>query len=158
MTEFEKLVHVLSDAGVEFVLVGGLAVVAHGYVRTTADLDLCYARSPANLKRIVSALSPAKPRLRGAPPGLPFFFDETTLRNGLNFTLESDYGEIDLLGELAGLGGYGDISLEAQTIRLYERDVLILSLDQLLRSKAAAGRAKDLVDIEALKKLAAPKA
>ena len=83
MTDFEKVVHVLTDSGVEFVLVGGLAVVAHGYVRTTADLDLCYARSPSNLKRIVSALAPAKPRLRGAPPDLPFFFDEATLRKDL---------------------------------------------------------------------------
>jgi len=153
MTQFEKVVHALADAGVELVLIGGLAVVAHGYVRTTADIDLCYARSPANLKRIVSALASSKPRLRGAPPELPFFFDDATLRNGLNFTLETDLGEIDLLGEVAGLGGYGDISLEALSIRLYERDVLILSLDQLLRAKAAAGRAKDLLDIEALKKL-----
>ena len=73
--------------------------------------------------------------------------------NGLNFTLTTSAGDIDLLGEVTGLGGYGDIALAAERIELHGASVRLLSLADLLRSKAAAGRAKDLVDLEALRKL-----
>lgn len=155
MTNFSELFHRLSDAGVEFVVIGGLAVISHGHVRATLDLDICYARTPENLKRLVAALAPLQPRLRGAPAELPFFWDEQTLRNGLNFTLTTSAGDIDTLGEVTGLGGYGEIALRAETIDLYGANVRVLSLPDLIRSKAAAGRAKDLVDLEALRRLEA---
>lgn len=137
----------------EFVIIGGLAVISHGHIRATVDLDVCYARTPRNLHNLAAALLPIHPRLRGAPPELPFFWDERTLRNGLNFTLVTSDGEIDLLGEVAGLGNYNDIALGAVEIEVHGLVVKVLSLDDLLRSKAAAGRAKDLVDLEALRAL-----
>ncbi|MGH7297583.1 MAG: DUF6036 family nucleotidyltransferase [Polyangiaceae bacterium] len=155
MTRFADLLRRLSDAGVEFVVIGGLAVISHGHVRATLDLDICYARTPENLRRLVSALAPIHPRLRGAPPELPFFWDDRTLRNGLNFTLVTDEGELDALGEVTGLGSYDDIALRAIEIDLHGARVKVLSLEDLIRSKAAAGRAKDLVDLEALRALAA---
>lgn len=155
MTDFAELLRRLSQEGVEFIVVGGLAVISHGHVRATLDLDICYARSPENHERLVRALSPLQPRLRGAPPELPFFWDTHTLRNGLNFTLTTALGDIDLLGEITGLGGYGEIALRSDTIDLYGANVRILSLQDLIRSKAAAGRAKDLVDLEALRRLQA---
>lgn len=69
----------LVDGRVEFVIIGGVAVIAQGYPRLTLDLDIAYARTPDNLARIVQTLAPLKPRLRGAPPELPFIFDERTL-------------------------------------------------------------------------------
>lgn len=153
MTDFATLFHRLSDEEVEFVVVGGLAVISHGHIRATLDLDICYARTPENLERLVRALGPLDPRLRGAPSDMPFFWDVRTLRNGLNFTLTTTAGDIDLLGEVTGLGGYGDIALAADTSELYGAEVRILSLPDLIRSKAAAGRAKDLVDLEALREL-----
>jgi hypothetical protein len=87
--------------------------------------------------------------LRGAPPELPFFWDEKTVKNGLNFTLVTSLGELDLLGEVTGLGTYGDIALRAEVVT----SIKLLSLEDLIRSKAAAGRAKDLLDLEALRKL-----
>lgn len=155
MTDFAKLFTALADEHVEFVVVGGLAVISHGHVRATLDLDVCYARTPENLERLVRALAPLRPTLRGAPPELPFFWDVRTLRNGLNFTLTTTAGDIDLLGEVTGLGGYGEIALRAETVDLYGAAVRIMSLTDLIRSKAAAGRAKDLVDLEALRALAA---
>jgi hypothetical protein len=154
VTRFRELLGRLSEAEVELVVVGGLAVIAHGHARATLDIDVCYARTPENLRRLVSALKPLHPRLRGAPPELPFFWDEKTLKNGLNFTLVSDEGDIDLLGEVTGLGNYDDIVLRAIEIELYGASVRILSLEDLIRSKAAAGRAKDLVDLEALRAIA----
>lgn len=151
MTRFADLLRLLSEAGVEFVVVGGLAVISHGHARTTLDLDVCYARSPENIRKLASALQPIHPRLRGAPEGLPFFWDERTLRNGLNFTLVTDLGDLDLFGEVTGLGNYNDIALRAVEVDLRGISVRILALDDLIRSKAAAGRAKDLVDLEALR-------
>lgn len=153
MTDFAGLIRLLTEAEVEFVVIGGLAVISHGHVRATVDLDVCYARTPENHARLVRALSTLKPHLRGAPPELPFLWDAQTLRNGLNFTLTTTMGDLDLLGEVTGLGGYGDVVLNADSIDLYGARVRILSLADLIRSKAAAGRAKDLVDLEALRAL-----
>ncbi len=153
MTDFAELFRRLAEEQVEFVVVGGLAVISHGHVRATLDLDICYARTPQNLDRVVRALATLHPKLRGAPPELPFFWDAKTLRNGLNFTLTTTAGDIDLLGEVTGLGGYGEMALRAEVVDLYGAQVRILSLGDLIRSKAAAGRAKDLVDLEALRRL-----
>lgn len=153
MTNFAALVQRLVQAQVEFVIIGGIAVLVHGHVRATLDLDVCYARSPENLARLVQALAPIHPRLRGAPEGLPFFFDRQTLRNGLNFTLVTDEGELDLLGEVTGVGGYADLSSQAVETELYGHATKLISLDDLIRSKAAAGRPKDLLDLEALRAL-----
>lgn len=155
MTDFAEFFRRLSDEQVEFVVIGGLAVISHGHVRATIDLDICYARTPENLERLVRALRDLRPRLRGAPPELPFFWDVQTLRNGLNFTLTTTAGDIDVLGEVTGLGGYGELALRSETVDLYGAKVRIMSLADLIRSKAAAGRAKDLVDLEALRRLEA---
>lgn len=152
MTRFRALLRRLSDAKVDFVVVGGLAVASHGHIRSTRDVDVCYARTPENLRRLVDALVPIHPRLRGAPPELPLFlWDERTLRNGLNFTLVTDEGELDLLGEVTGLGGYEDFAPRAAELEVHGSKVKVLSLEDLIRSKAAAGRVKDLVDLEALR-------
>lgn len=86
MIDFEKTLTLLSDVGVRFVIIGGLAVTTHGSSYVTFDLDLCDARDDENLARLARALRPVNPRLRGAPAGLPFQFDEETLRRGRNFT------------------------------------------------------------------------
>src|SRR5580693_7594428 len=101
MIDLRLIVETLVDHGVAFVVVGGVAGVAHGSARNTFDLDICYARDGANLQRLVRALAPLHPTLRGAPPGLPFLWDAETLRRGLNFTLDTDIGSLDLLGEVA---------------------------------------------------------
>ncbi len=75
MTEFEKLLPILARSEVKFILVGGLAAVVHGASRATYDIDVVYARDSKNLQRLVDALSPYDPYLRGAPPGLPFQWD-----------------------------------------------------------------------------------
>lgn len=157
MTDFAALLRRLVEANVEFVVIGGLAVLTHGHVRATLDLDICYARTPENLERLERALAPVHPRLRGAPEGIRFVFDRVTLRNGLNFTLVTDQGELDLLGEVAGIGGYGDMALEADVTTAFGVTFKLMSLEDLMRSKAAAGRPKDLLDLEALRALAQKK-
>lgn len=144
MTDLARLVRALADARVEFIIVGGLAANAHGSARVTTDLDVVYARSDANLARVVKALAPLKPYLRGAPPGLPFEWSVATLRAGLNFTLTTTAGPIDLLGELVGGGGYDDLAPHSTKVRAFDRDIAVLNLPWLIKVKRAAGRPKDL--------------
>jgi len=72
------------------------AATAHGSARLTVDLDVVYRRTSENIARLVSALAPLQPYLRGAPPGLPFDWSEVTIRKGLNFTLTTKLGALDL--------------------------------------------------------------
>ena len=106
MTDFSTLLHVLDDHDVAYILVGGAAATVHGSAKLTLDVDVVYQRTPDNLARLVSALAPYAPGLRGAPAGLPFQWDVETLNRGLNFTLTTTVGAIDLLGEIAGGGTY----------------------------------------------------
>ena len=87
MTDFRAVVQALSGGEVDCVIVGGLAAAVHGSARLTQDVDFVYSRTPANIERLVAALRPHKPYLRGAPPGLPFGWSAPTVQRGLNFTL-----------------------------------------------------------------------
>ena len=154
MTDFSRLLSALHDAGVRFVVVGGAAATAHGSVRLTLDLDVVYDRSRDNIHRLVSGLALLHPYLRGAPPNLPFVFDAQTVERGLNFTLTTDAGAIDLLGEIVGGGGFSQLLPHAIEIPLFGRNTRVLGLDELIRVKRAAGRPKDLealAELEALR-------
>ncbi|MGQ0721702.1 MAG: hypothetical protein ACT4PE_09035 [Candidatus Eiseniibacteriota bacterium] len=154
MTDFRALLTRLVDAGVEFIVVGGLAGIAHGAARSTQDVHVVYSRTEANLERLVRALLPVRPYLRGAPPGLPFSWDARTLRAGLNFTLETETGDIDLLGELTGGGTYENLLSSSIEILVFGHSVRCLSLRKLIEVKRAAGRPKDLEAIAELEALA----
>jgi hypothetical protein len=147
VTDFRKLVETLAENEVEFVIVGGVALVLQGSPRTTVDLDICYSRNPANLERLAIALAPYQPTLRGAPPDLPFRLDADTIRTGLNFTLCTSIGDIDLMGEITGVGDYVQVAADATPMELYGYKVRVMSLNALERAKRAAGRLKDLADL-----------
>jgi len=153
MTQLETLLTALHDAHVEFIIVGGVAARAHGSSRLTDDLDVSYARSPANLARLVTALAPFTPYLRGAPPGLPFDWSVAKLSAGLNFTLSTTTGAIDLLGEITGGGGYDALLPHTITITAFSLELQLLDLPWLIRVKRAAGRPKDLEVIAELEAL-----
>ena len=154
MTRFAELLGALSSAGVEFILVGGVAAAAHGSPRSTQDLDIVYQRDRVNLRKVVEALAPLRPYLRGAPPGLPFRLDVETLLAGLNFTLTTSLGWIDLLGEIAGVGGYAAILPHSLAVEVFGIRCRVIDLDTLIRAKRAAGRPKDfeiLAELELLR-------
>jgi hypothetical protein len=144
MRNVESAVDSLVACKVEFVIVGGVAIIAHGVPYATFDLDFCYARTPENLKKIIAALAPFKPRLRDFPKDLPFIWDERTLLNGTNFTFATNLGDIDLLGEVAGIGSYADVFSHSQPLKLFDYEVRVLTLEGLIKAKKAAGRPKDL--------------
>ena len=149
----EETVRVLYDAGVEFVLIGGAAMGLQGSAHVTRDLDFCYERSKPNLERLAKALKPFHVSLRGAPSGLPFRFDVETISRGLNFTLSTDLGDIDFLGEVAGIGAYSSVKAASDVRNVGGIDTHVLSLSGLIKSKAAAGRPRDLYVLPELKAL-----
>ena len=144
MIDLERALQELSRAGIEFIIVGGVAAVIHGSARLTQDLDVVYSRTPDNITRLVAALAPHRPYLRGAPPGLPFRWDVETVRRGLNFTLTTALGDLDLLGEIIGGGSYADLLPHSVLVSLSGADYRCLGLRQLIHVKRAAGRPKDL--------------
>jgi predicted nucleotidyltransferase len=148
---FKSLLEVLVRADVQFILIGGVAANLHGSARATFDLDLLYARSSRNFAALVTALSPLNPYLRGAPPGLPFRFDETTLANGLNFTLTTQLGDLDLLAEVPGGGTYESLLCGSTWIDLGDLKIRCATLEQLIFLKNAAGRPKDFESVAELK-------
>jgi hypothetical protein len=148
--QFKPLLASLKSNGVDFVIIGGLAATLHGSARVTYDVDILYERSSENLARIVAALEPFQPYLRGAPQGLPFRFDVETLKRGLNFTLTTTAGAIDLLGEAAGIGGYAAVVNHTTDATLFGETYRFIDLETLIRSKKAAGRPKDLETIAEL--------
>jgi hypothetical protein len=149
----QELLGRLLDLQVDFVIIGGVAALVHGSAYVTRDLDVCYSRSGESLERLVAALAPLHPRLRGAPSDLPLKWGPRTLRAGLNFTLDTDMGPIDLLGEVAGIGQYADAVAASELTTLFGRSCRILTLDALIRSKRAAGRPRDLEAVKELETL-----
>lgn len=118
-TDLDRFVSTLTEHRVDVIIVGGVAGSLHGAARATYVLDVVYARGPANLARLVAALDGLQPYLRGAPKGLPFRWDVETLARGLNFTLTTSAGNIDLLGEIAGGGRYEDLLAHTIEVRAF---------------------------------------
>ena len=153
MIDFARLLQQLTDNQVAFIIIGGVAAVIHGSSRLTQDLDVVYQRTPENLARLVQALADHSPYLRGAPPGLPFRWSPMTLRMGLNFTLETNLGAIDLLGEIPGGGNYADLLAHSFETEIFGLRCRCLDLPALIRAKRAAGRPKDLEAIAELESI-----
>lgn len=113
-------------------------------------LQFCYARDKENLENLVKALKPFHPYLRGAEKGLPFIFDALTLKKGLNFTFSTDIGDIDILGEVTGLGSYDEVLKYSETLEIYEIPCNVLTLEGLIKAKKASKRPKDLILLKEL--------
>lgn len=152
MTDIETLIPLFVSKGIEFIIVGGLAGRIHGAGRLTDDVDLVYRRADENMRRIAEALAPFDPYLRGAPPGLPFIWDGETLKHGLNFTLKTKLGDVDLLGDLTPGGGYEELLNHSSEVELFGVRCLCINLERLIQIKRAVRRPKDL---EALAELEA---
>jgi hypothetical protein len=142
------LLRALADHGVDFVVVGGMAGLAHGSAYPTYDLDIAYARDRENIIRLVAALGEIGVTLRGAPVDLPFQLDARTIQNGANFTFDSPYGSFDVLGYAAGIDSYDQLRANAVLATVEGVEVRIASIDHLIAMKRAANRTKDKLMVE----------
>jgi predicted nucleotidyltransferase len=151
--DYKKIIPTLVQGKIKFIIIGGVAAIVHGSARTTFDLDVVYSRDLKNIRRLVKALKPFSPYLRDVPEGLPFIFDEKTVQKGLNFTLKTELGYLDLLGEIVGGGIYEDLLPHSQEIKVFGVTCLCLGLERLIHVKRAAGRPKDfdaIAELEAI--------
>ena len=139
----EELIDLLAQEGVEYLVIGGQAEYLFGSPRVTYDIDLCYKRDAQNLEHLARALKRINPRLRGAPPDLPFALDGRSLALGSNFTFTTDLGPVDLLGWVEPIGAYEQLIERAETYDVVGRRVRTISLDDLIRVKQHIKRLKD---------------
>ena len=156
LLDMPGILRLLQSGGVDYVVIGGLAMICHGSAYVTKDVDLCYSRSAKNIHALAACCAAVHPYLRGAPQGLPFRFDAATIQAGLNFTLTTDLGDIDFLGEISGIGGYEKAVAMSEEKEIYGMKVRVLSLEGLIAAKKAAGRTKDqlhLLELQELKKM-----
>jgi hypothetical protein len=156
--EPESLLDALKAHEVDYLVIGGFAVAAHGFPRATKDIDICPEPSDANLGRLAAALG----ELEAEPIGLDEFegeFDAVPdldgLKMGGNWVLNTKHGRLDVMQHLQGLGdgggGWVELHLHAEKRTFLGHEVLFCSYEDLLRMKTAAGRDQDLVDVRTLK-------
>ncbi len=153
MLNLKEILTTLKNHNVRFVLIGGQAAVAQGSAYLTRDVDICYGRDKETLENIVKALSSFHPYLRGPEKDLPFIFDSETLQKGLNFTLSTDIGDIDLFGEVKGIGNYEEVLKYSETLEIYGMPCNVLTIEGLIMSKKAVGRQKDEIIVKELEAL-----
>jgi predicted nucleotidyltransferase len=140
----------LERHGVRYVVIGAIAGRLLGSPTITRDLDICYARDDVNLEALASALQELHARLRGVEENVPFILDARTLRAGDSFTFETEAGDLDILGTPTGTRGYDELIRTAEELELDGLRVKVASIDALIQMKRAAGRPKDLIELEVL--------
>lgn len=148
------LARLVAQAGVRFVVVGGVAENLHGSARVTFDCDIIYDPAPDNQERLIALLKDWRATLRGAPPDLPWVLDERTLRINPVLTLETNHGRFDVMDRIDGIGDYA-ACLARSVETVYEGVRLrVLDLDALIESKRATKRVRDVgpaIELEALR-------
>lgn len=149
--DLRSLLQTLHDQGVRFVVIGGVAVAAHGYIRATAGLDLVPDPDPENLDRLIKALDSLKATL---PTAANRRFDPSqdakVIRRGGNVTADTELGGLDVVQLAQGVPGYSQLAKDAVESDVLGVPVRVCSLDRLREMKQAQGRAQDQADLENL--------
>ena len=145
----ERILRALAEHGVDYVLIGGLAVQTHGHVRTTNDADVIPAPGPANLKRLAAALRALGARVLN-PGEEGTAVDAKMLPRATIWQFATRDGGIDVIHEVPGGRPYAELSERALQVRLGDIDVPVVGLDDLIQMKLARSRPTDLADVAAL--------
>lgn len=143
MPDLESLLHRLIQGEVEFVVVGGFAAVAHGVSLPTQDVAVCCRFTPENLLRLQGAIADLHPVHRMVPARPPLRLTVETCAGLRNLYLDTDWGQLDCLGEILGVGGYQDVAAHSVPVELAGGVCRILAIDALIRAKEAMGRQRD---------------
>jgi predicted nucleotidyltransferase len=153
MLDLKNILDLLKQNNVEFVVIGGVAAIAQGSKTLTFDFDFCYSRSKKNIANLVNALAPLKPVLRGVKEPTPFSLDEKTIQSGLNFSFSTNVGDVDIFGEVQGIGGHDAVLAQSEDMEIMGHTCRVLTLEGLIKAKKSAGRPRDLSVIAELEAL-----
>lgn len=149
-----ELLRRLLEAGVEFVVVGGIAAAIHGSETDTQDVDIVSVFSRENMARLLDALRDIHPR-NAARPGLGSIPDDPDLlARHRNLYLLTDLGRLDILGELPPLSGYAEVAAAADKTQVFGHTCAVINIDQLITIKRSVARRKDLIvadELEAIR-------
>jgi hypothetical protein len=151
-TEFDptRLLRAFVDARVDFVVIGGVAAILHGSARNTFDLDICFAGDAGNLEALGATLVALGARLRGVRDPVPFVPDAAALKRADVLTLATTAGDLDVLRAPSGAPRYDVLRGHADRYDVGGFEVRVASVEDLVAMKTAAGRPKDLGDVEEL--------
>jgi len=158
MFEPDDLLLTLTNAQVEFIVIGGVAVGVHGFTRATKDLDIVPNPSPGNLERLAHVLTEIEAQHIGLEDFSPeeFPYDPTDplqLAEGANFRLETSLGPMDIMQWVSGIEtdlAYEELAPKAFPVTFRDSEIRVCSLEHLRAMKRAAGRPQDLIDLERL--------
>lgn len=145
----ERILRTLAEHGVDYVLIGGLAVQTHGHVRTTNDADLVPAPDPPNLRRLAAALRSLDARVLN-PGEEGTVIDARMLPRATIWQFATRDGGVDVMHEVPGGRPYAELRERALQVQLGDIDVPVVDLDDLIQMKLARGRSTDLADVAAL--------
>ena len=155
MTAFDpaRIFETLDRHGVDYVTIGAWAVIAHGYVRATTDIDFMARVDKENMVRLAAALSELNARLRGVDAEKLDIdpTDPSVLGNGASFTMDTDAGPLDFLNEVPGADEYDQLRLRANKANAGGVAVWVVGYDDLVSMKEASGRPQDLLDLQQLR-------
>ena len=151
MQNDEALLTRLRDAGLEFVVIGGVCVVYYGAPLATFDLDICCRFGEQNLRRIETAVRDLNPVHRLTANKLPFVLTGHLISELKNLYLQTDLGKLDCLGEVAGVGNYDEVLKRSRVATFSYGEFRFLDLDALIASKEAVGRERDLAALRHLR-------
>lgn len=154
MQGLKDLIIRLRNSATDFVLAGGFGVMAHGSSLMTRDVDVACRMDPDNLLRLYKALEDLHPVHRMTPQRLPFTMDLAADSGLRNLYLSTDWGQLDCLGEIKGIGGYDECLRRSEPIDIDGHEVRVLSIDALIEAKRAMGRPRDLhavLELEAIR-------
>jgi hypothetical protein len=149
MFAFRELLRLLSEARLEFVVIGGVAATLHGATEPTRDLDVCIALTPESWRAVHAVIAPLHPRQAHSPDRRPLTETPESLATFKNLYVLTDLGRLDFLGEVPPLGSLSTLPYE--TMQIDGLSIRVLSLDALIRVKESIGRPKDLEVVAELK-------
>lgn len=158
-SDFPNLLGRLAHAGVDFVIVGGFAGVAHGCTYVTQDIDICCDFSPRTLLALQEAILDLEPVHRMAPGRKKLALTEEKCSQLKNLYLDTTMGQLDCLSFIDGLGDFEQVKQASELIEVEGLKVRVLSLDGLIKAKKSMNRPRDrqvLSQLEAIRKLQNP--
>jgi predicted nucleotidyltransferase len=155
MQDFSQILQRLTDAGLDFVIVGGYAAISHGSSYLTRDVDICAVLTEENIGRLRQALAEWNPKHRMTPQKLSFLTYPPTGQPLNNLYLQTDRGVLDVISSVLGVGDFARLKQQAEELEVDGQRYRVISLGDLIAAKEAMGREKDLLTAKELRAIAA---